>query len=167
MHILPWFRLLVVISPPGDLAYDTHSLMGNSALPGRRLWGGDLRWKSSGLSACDCPSHSGRASPPSGWDLCERHSEHGRFIKWPSGTARQMKSPHATVHLSSEWNFNEPQKRAVGMHVQSFVEIMLFRRRSGSSTAWWTKVKFITLEHKQKYMYFFWLKGRNLNIKTV
>lgn len=107
---LLWLKLLAVISLSDDLTYDTHWHMGDSALPGRRPWGVDSGWKSSGLSACDRPSHFDTAAPPSGWDLYERHSEQGRFIKQPSGTSRQLKSPHAMVHLSrndilKKWGF--------------------------------------------------------------
>lgn len=101
VRFLLWRRLLAVIFSSDDLTYGTRSRVGDSALPGRRPWGVDWGWKSSGLSACDRPSHFGRAAPPLGWDLCERHSEHGRFIKQPNGTSCQIKSPHATVHLSN------------------------------------------------------------------
>lgn len=56
---------------------------------------------------------------------------HSRFIKQPSTTSPQMKSPCNGAFKQSEYNFNEPEKQAGRMHMQLFVEIMLAWLRSG------------------------------------
>lgn len=108
-----WIRVTTALSPlvklrlissPGYLGEGTHILLwleslllifllviwsiaqtqtANPPLPGRRLWGVDLGWKSSGLSAGDRPSRCRRGAPPLGWDLCER-------ARWEAWWTRQL-----------------------------------------------------------------------------
>lgn len=132
------------------------------ALPGRRLWCVDLKWKSSGLWECDPPCQSHTAAPPWGLGLWAEHRKDSvNAAGVLSGSAAHLSTWTVSVvmlHLSRvNKTLMRPRLGLLRIHMRIFVGfcchsnessgIIFFKKRN-----WWVfkspNNKFIKNQHE-------------------